>query len=327
MNDVFFPILKIIRQEIDGNFEYNRRTEIKIYNEKKQEILSIPVNDFVYYSSKLLKELKSLQGRSFEFEELEKFLNKIKVKTIKANNGDKSDIILVIHDLRTGQKPKLGFSIKSMIGGNSTLFNAGKTTNFIFEIINRNFTDLDKDEINSIRESPEIQKRIDAIRQKKSELVFRDLSSSNFKLNLQLIDTKLPDIFAFLVLYKYGFGINKMSELIKKINELNPLSYDFRMGHPFYEHKIKNFLTDSALGMTPSKIWKGKYDATGGIIFVKDDGELLVYHIYNRNEFQNYLISNTKLEQPSTSRYDFGKIYKEKNKYFINLNLQIRFIQ
>jgi len=30
--------------------------------------------------------------------------------------------------------PTLGFSIKSQLGGNSTLFNAGKTTNLTFSI-------------------------------------------------------------------------------------------------------------------------------------------------------------------------------------------------
>ena len=38
----------------------------------------------------------------------------------------------IIHRVFT---PTLGFSIKSQLGGVSTLLNAGKTTNFVYEII------------------------------------------------------------------------------------------------------------------------------------------------------------------------------------------------
>lgn len=40
------------------------------------------------------------------------------------------------------------------------------------------------------------------------------------------------------------------------------------------------------LGMMPSKVWTGELDATGGYLVVKDNGEILCYHIYNRNEFE-----------------------------------------
>jgi type II restriction enzyme len=79
--------------------------------------------------------------------------------------------------------------------------------------------------------------------------------------------------------------------------------------------------------MTPSKVWAGKFDATGGYIIVKDDGEILCYHIYNRNQFEDYLIANTKLDTASTTRHEFGRVYQEEGKYFIKLNLQIRFIK
>jgi len=63
------------------------------------------------------------------------------------------------------------------------------------------------------------------------------------------------------------------------------------------------------------------------ILITGEDGEVLSYHIYNKNKFENYLFHNTKLETASSSRHDFGKIYEEKGKYFIKLNLQIRFLK
>jgi hypothetical protein len=79
--------------------------------------------------------------------------------------------------------------------------------------------------------------------------------------------------------------------------------------------------------MMPSKVWSGEYDATGGYLIVKEDGEVLCYHIYNKNEFENYLINNTKLDTASSSRHGFGVVYKENEALFFKLNLQIRFIK
>jgi type II restriction enzyme len=73
--------------------------------------------------------------------------------------------------------------------------------------------------------------------------------------------------------------------------------------------------------MMPSKVWTDQYDATGGYLIVKGNGDVLCYHIYNRNEFEDYLLNNTKLDTASSSRHGFGEIYKEGNQ----LNLQIRF--
>ena len=89
---------------------------------------------------------------------------------------------------------------------------------------------------------------------------------------------------------------------------------------------MKNFLTDIALGMTPATPWTGDFQATGGYIIVREDGEVLCYHLYNHNEFQEYLFKNTRFDTPSASRYEFGSIYKENDKNYIKLNLQVRFI-
>jgi len=109
-------------------------------------------------------------------------------------------------------------------------------------------------------------------------------------------------------------------ELIHSVTQSNPLNFDLENNHPFYTYKFKRFLTDIALGMMPSKVWNGQLDATGGYLVVREDGEVLCYHIYNRNEFEDYLYSNTKFETASSSRHDFGSIYKENNKHYLKPN-------
>jgi hypothetical protein len=75
----------------------------------------------------------------------------------------------------------------------------------------------------------------------------------------------------------------------------------------------------------PASVWSGIYDATGGYLIVKENGDVLCYHIYNRNSFENYLYKNTKFETASSTRHDFGKIYESDSRLYFKLNLQIRF--
>lgn len=71
--------------------------------------------------------------------------------------------------------------------------------------------------------------------------------------------------------------------------------------------------------------YRNKEDANGGYIVVKKDGNVVCYHIYNRNDFEQYLFDYTFFDRASTSRHGFMSIYKENYIYKINLNLQIRF--
>lgn len=77
--------------------------------------------------------------------------------------------------------------------------------------------------------------------------------------------------------------------------------------------------------MTPSKAWQGKFNANGGFIVVKEDGDIVCYHFFDRNDLEDYLFYNTRFETPSTSRHNFGSIYEENGEFFMKLNLQVRF--
>ena len=66
---------------------------------------------------------------------------------------------------------------------------------------------------------------------------------------------------------------------------------------------------------------------TGGYIIVKEDGEIICFHLFNEAIFRDYLLSNLKLETPSSTRHKYGAIFKEAGKNKISLNLQIRFIK
>jgi hypothetical protein len=350
---VYYPIIKILRQEAAEKREFVINGSIEIIDgNTDKKVLTVSVLDFIQKSQELFGYLKTATGRSFSFPAIESFINSIDVKSLAAVKTDKADIRVVVHDMNTGLKPTLGFSIKSMIGKDSTLFNPAAGTNFIFKILKPEGLILDFKKINTDtllfsqlnKSSSKIALRLNELEQLNCKIVFQKIQSDNLELNLQLIDSQLPEILSHLIYCKFKNGKSKLTDLLKEIKLKNPLGFNISKGHPFYDYKIKNFLTESALGMTPESVWTGKYDATGGIIIVKDNGDLVCYHIYNKNEFEDYLINHTKLEQASTSEddlnpgfaknakskpapkpYKYGWIYEESGELFMKLNLQIRF--
>jgi len=324
IENLFYPIIKIIRDESGGNFEYIIDGDIVLISGDR-EAMRIPVSTFTEEAAKLLVSIKGSNG-VFSIPETEEFMNSIYCSTLKSKASSKTDITIVIHDQRINQSAELGFSIKSQLGGDATLLNAGKTTNFIFEITNLEITNSEVERINQIESRSKIKDRISEIKAHGGQLKFKSLEQDIFKNNLILIDSMLPNILSEVVLLFFTSSHSSVKSLCQQVADMNPLHFDNQHSHAFYEYKIKRFLTDVALGMMPSKVWTGQYDATGGYLIVKENGDVLCYHIYNRNQFEDYLFENTKLETASSSRHEFGKIYKcDLGDMNFNLNLQIRF--
>lgn len=326
IESLIFPIIKILRDESNGTYEYAYNSDLVIIKGNEEEF-RIPISQFQEKSILLLTKLREASTRTFSIPEIEVFINTFSCVSLKARSSVKSDIKIVIHDQRTGTNSKLGFSIKSQLGEASTLLNAGKTTNFIYKIQNSNLTEIQISDINSIKTRSKIKDRIKKIKEKSGNLNFATTESSIFGNNLTLIDSALPKILSEIIYLFFTSGLYKTVDLVHEISNKNPLGYNLETNHPFYSYKIKRFLTDVALGMMPSKVWTGQLDATGGYLIVKENGEVLCYHIYNRNEFEDYLINNTKLETASSSRHNFGTIYQENNQLYFKLNLQIRFLK
>lgn len=322
--NILYPILKILRSNSSGNFEYSIQDNLVVVSGNEQ-LLKIPISEFKLKSAALLNQIKTSSTRTFAIPDIEEFMQEINCISLKASSSVKTDITIIIHDQRTNQTPTLGFSIKSQLGSPSTLLNAGKTTNFTFRIKNLKLTSEEISAINNIKTKSKIKDRINEIHSQGGIFQFVKADKQIFANNLVLIDSLLPQILSQIVFVFYSTSNTIMIDLLSEIEKQNPLGFDVSNNHQFYTYKMKRFLTDIALGMMPSKVWTGEYDATGGYLIVKKDGDVLCYHIYNRNDFENYLINNTKLETASSSRHGFGEIYEEDGKLFFKLNLQIRF--
>lgn len=326
LEHVYYPIIKILRNQSGNNLEYLRNGEIKLVDGNNNQIIAtIPIKEFSENALILLNKIRCSSG-AFAAPEIEEFMTKIRYTTLTAPATDKTDITLVVHDLNTGLKPTLGFSIKSRLGHPSTLLNASRATNFIFKISDV-LTDNVIDKINSISTRSKIKDRLQNIESYGAKLIYLKTESRIFELNLQLIDSNLPRILSEILIKYYQGEATDIATLTKLVEIDNPCNYQMDYNHSFYTYKAKAFLTDIALGMKPNTVWNGQYNATGGYIIVREDGEVLCYHLYNRNEFGDYLLKNTKLDTPSSSRHNFGSILKDDSsgELLFKLNMQIRF--
>jgi len=322
IENIYFPIIKIIRQEI-ANMPYEYRPNqpdsmIMIYLGAKQ-VMCLPVAIFQSEAARLLAEINTGTG-SFEVPKTEEFIRSIHMTKLKAPSMNKSDINIHIHYINTGFEHIAGFSIKSELGNPPTLLNAGQTTNFIYKVEGLGFKHIK--EINSIDTHTKLKDRMKFMSDLGGKLIYKHLENKVFNNNLIMIDSQMPVIVAELLVGFYSGVSSNCLRLVDYVCDRNPLSRNRK----FYQHKIKEMLCSIALGMKPATEWDGTDEASGGYIIVKTNGDVLAYHIYNRDAFKEYLLNNTVLDKPSSSRHGYGVLYEHDGEIYIKLNLQIRFM-
>ena len=326
IHNLFYPIIMILRQEKEGNFNYKLEDkDVVIQTPDGEELLRISASVFLTEAEKLLKAINESDG-AFAIPQIEIFMNSIHCHSLKAKSTDKTDIRIILHDRRTKMNSEMGFSIKSQLGGDSTLLNASKATNFNFKIEGVSISTNDIASINSLNpKRNKVIDRVNAIKNKGGRLIFDKMDNSTFRNNLIMLDGDLPVIIAHLLLEQLDSSVSTLKELTDLITKTNPLGYDTEQASPFYAYKIKHLLTSAALGMMPATAWNGKFDANGGYLVVKKDGEILCYHFYDRNRFEDYLFSNAYLERSSTSRHEYASIINENDGTLsFKLNFQVR---
>lgn len=323
--DIYYDILKAIRLQKDGKWEYERNGTVKVINaESNQVICSVVINDFIKQSDDIFSVMtgkKNSKG-AFEIPSVNTFAQSIKCTSLKAKSQDKADIHLMVHDIMSGRDDTFGFSIKSQIGNPSTLFNASGATNFTYKITGHQLTN---EEICEFEKIDRFKNKFDYLQSVGADIKFVKTDNETLEFNLKMVMTEMPVIFAEMIKEYYKGQVNKISEITHIISEsglINTINNDV-----FLNHKVKEFLTNIALGMVPNTLWTGDYEATGGYIIVKEDGDIVCYHIYNRNAFKNYLFENTRFDTPSKTKHLFGNIEQIDGEQYLKLNVQIRFVK
>ena len=319
IENIYMPILAIFRNETEYlHLEYRiNEPFVEVYrnDELMRQIRMDILNE---YAERILYGIShGTRTGAFAIDNAEEMASELETTKLKAPSTDKTDISIKICDIMTGFEAVVGYSIKSKLGNPSTLLNPSGATNFRYRVSDIN----DIEYVNSL---PRIRDRLYEIKHY-GRLRFGHATSLVFRDNLMLIDTKMEEILAYALQLYYAEGYTYLSDIAAKMEQVNLLGFT---KHGIYTYKLKKLLCAIALGMTPGREWDGRDEANGGYIVVKEDGDILAYHLYNRNAFEEYLLRNTKFDTPSTSRYDFGYLYRlaEGGNCFLNLNLQIRFI-
>lgn len=204
------------------------------------------------------------------------------------------------------------------------LLNASSATSFVYELSGHTLTESEIVKFHSFKYFKDKFEYLDSLG---IDVSFIKPDNDVFNSNLMLVDTNMALIIGKMLENFYRGKANKVTELTDLCVAENICNISDDSKDIFYAYKIKELMTNIALGMMPASQWNGNYEATGGYIIVKEDGDVLCYHIYNRNEFREYLFNNTRFETPSKSKHHFGFIENNNGKQIIKLNLQIRFIK
>lgn len=334
LSDNHLPILSIYRGEgSNGKIGY-------LYKDENGGTWEIHLNDMVCGSvpaadgeaeaarllEALLAAIRNHQKAQLQFPKAQKFLERLCDCRLKARATDKEDITLRIQDIRAGQAVTCGFSIKSYLGSEPTLLNAsGDSTNILYRVDNIT-SDQVKDVEAAVEADPghKLQVLMRELLAQGATFTCCGLLNPQFEKNLRFIDTSMPQLLGELLLEHYCSNEKHLSLVTEMVAEKDPLQLGDK---ELYHYKVKKFLEAVALGMTPSaKHWNGAEDATGGFLIVKPDGELVTYHLYNRQALDEYLLLYTKFERPSTTRHHYGSLFTEVDgQLYLKLALQVRF--
>lgn len=316
------PLQKVFREDVifdlsdpdNISFTLPDATQIQV----SRSLLRIEVKEF-------FKEFTNAKGRAFSCISGEKLLKDFYQSKLKAPSRQKKDIEFEILDPKVLIPRRVGFSVKSQIGGKSTLFNASKdNTNFCFELIGGTFS---KSSINSIVKGDKIKERVAAIINAGCQFEFSHCKGQVFNQNLIKIDSQMPELMGWATLISFAMPRGKRN-ITDVLTDQRFLDHCSKIAVPLdqssIEYKFKHFLSAVALGMVPATPWSGIINADGGYLVVKKTGDLVCFHVYNLGDFQEYLLRHSSFDTPKSGRHKFGEIYEQNGRYFFDVNLQIR---
>ena len=351
-----------LKYELTVNENNERR--ITLYNGNNPPV-AIELNDCKKYADGLRNilsnpkaEIEGSKGTLVIPAEYSEFIHKIGRKALSTGSKSKSDIWLELPDVRNTTDRPLGFSIKSDFGSAPSIFNSSNSSNIVYKVTG-SITDKEEKEINSLvkihnnsktKEKnyyPDYVERIKYFKKHNLDLEFfheinnhivkgpfvegirLDTSelcgSYTFERNLKMVDSQMHFLFGKMAYYVHFKGITKLTEIVKLLDEEDPLNINPDEEYPFYKKKIQDLLVAMTLSMNPGSIWDGSESTNGGIIIVKKTGDIVCYHIFDRNDFRDFLLENMHFDKPDCNRYHMMALYRQEDgSYLTQLNVQIR---
>ena len=332
----WLKISAIERPSDPGRRYVIRDDNVIVMDESAKEIAVVPKANIKSIADGLYLQIKSAAGASFYCTSSDEAFQVLKLLGAKAASTVKSDLFLeVVSPVFQGEVLSLGFSVKSELGGLPTLLNAG-ATQFEYRIEGCSADDaLAVQEAvprNKDKDYPGPMRLMPALAMSNARVVFESVVDPVFEQNLKMIDTSFPRILADTLMHAYLGGELALKDAVRSPALLDELSKVLSLPLPMVErivkHKIKELLRQSALGMNPGRQWEGQVEAHGGWIIVKENGDIVCFHLINDDDFRDYLLARTKFDTPSMSRHEAGYVYRQGDSYEakIKLSLQVRFV-
>lgn len=342
----FYAILALLENPnmsiVNEKFENvtNQLYQVKKLSLKEQEtiidyVLHNDLDVSVYFNDKLHEQVDKFEIKdnkkilfegiksavvgagAFEIDGVQELLDRMSPNgTLKSKSSSKEDLDALVLDSRLGNDKLLKYSIKSSLGSPATILNASNHTNFIYEVENLDPNYINQ--INSIDTRTKLVDKYNLIKNLGGNIKFSRMECDNFDYNLRLIDSNMPEYLGEVLLNSYAFENKNLKELFLKYNNFKDENFALK--------KLGDFLEAISFGFFPSIKWNGINNVNGGLVVVKKDGKVVILDlIYFRQTVINYLIEETKLDSPSSSRYHMLELYVENGRIYFKLNLQIRY--
>lgn len=243
-------------------------------------------------------------------------LNTCGCDSFKSPANKKADLSISVFDTQENKNIDLTYSIKSSLGSPSTILNASKHTNFKYRV--DNITAEQVKEINSINTRHKLIDRFQYLSNKDIGITFESVVSNTMLYNLQLTHPELSSVLSKVLISSYSKRNNKdlYSLFMKALNNDKVKVNQLLVG----------LLENISFGFIPSETWDFKYQVEGGLILVSSNYDVIVLdNKYNRKELLQYILSNSKLDTPSSTRFNMLEIQQDVDGYYFTLNLQIRY--
>jgi len=316
-----FNVTKVTTPNIVESCYLQDNDEVLVKNDMTGFENKIEVSDFLNKNSlKNLSDTIKSGSKTFNIPEFNLIQNRLGISLVKGGNSNQKAYIVL--DINNNQisKENEGFGIKSYLGSKPTLLNASGNTNFIFEILN--FDPSEIDVVNSIDTRTKLKDRIEKIHTLGGSFRFSKIETESMEYNLSMVDSSIPEIVSTMLLEFYLNRTNGLSSNLENIfNNGNTFGSDLIS----LQVKVKRLLVAILLGFFAGKKWDGNYVSNGTIV-VKETGEQVGFHIIDKASLEDYLFENIKFDTPSTTRHRFGRLILENDgKVYFKLNMQLRF--
>lgn len=233
----------------------------------------------------------------------------------------KSDLHINVRDPLVGPTGLEGYTIKSFMGAPPTLLNPSGATKFKYSIK----PSVPAARLEMLKQMEDVRLKFQALDEWGYELQLSEMNET-FRMNLELIDVRMPELVAELLRYfvTKERGGSSIPSLVSAIATRNPL----RVGRPeiWYSHKVKDLLEASSYGMVPSSPWDGRRSAAGGLIIVDSEGRLFCFPHRSRDENRDFLYRTTSLVSPGhAEKLGNGLVNGSGRSCTIQTCLQIRY--